>query len=72
MKQSITAVEWYAKQMQLKDYFTQEDFDKIFNQAKEMEKKQRGYSEEDMKIAFDSNIKDWISFEEFIEQFKNK
>jgi hypothetical protein len=30
------------------------------------------YSEEDMKIAFDSNIKDWISFEEFIEQFKKK
>lgn len=30
------------------------------------------YSEEDIKIAFDANIKDWISFEEFIEQFKNK
>ena len=30
------------------------------------------YSEEDMKIAFNANIKDWISFEEFIEQFKNK
>ena len=33
---------------------------------------ERSYSEEDMKIAFNSNIKDWISFEEFIEQFKNK
>jgi len=33
---------------------------------------ERSYSEEDMKIAFDANIKDWISFEEFIEQFKNK
>ncbi len=34
--------------------------------------KERSYSKEDMKIAFDANIKDWISFKEFIEQFKNK
>ena len=33
---------------------------------------ERMYSEEDMRISFDANIKDWISFEEFIEQFKNK
>lgn len=36
------------------------------------QKQEQMYSEEDMKIAFDANIKDWISFEEFIEQFKNK
>jgi hypothetical protein len=47
MKQ--TAVEWYAKQMQSKEQFTQEEFDTITNQAKEMEKQQQGYSEEDMK-----------------------
>jgi hypothetical protein len=35
-------------------------------------KQEKSYSEEDMKIAFDANIKDWISFKEFIEQFKNK
>ena len=35
-------------------------------------KQEEGYSEQDMKIAFEANIKDWISFEEFIEQFKNK
>jgi len=33
---------------------------------------ERMYSEEDIKIAFNANIKEWISFEEFIEQFKNK
>lgn len=35
-----TAVEWYFKQMQLKEQFTQEEFDTITNQAKEMEKQQ--------------------------------
>jgi len=35
-------------------------------------KQERSYSEQDMKIAFDANIKDWISFKEFIEQLKNK
>ena len=35
-----TAVEWYAEQMQLKEKFTQEEFDNITKQAKEMEKQQ--------------------------------
>lgn len=35
MKQ--TAVEWYAEQMQLKEQFTQEEFNNIFNQAKDIE-----------------------------------
>jgi hypothetical protein len=38
MKQS--AVEWYAKQMQLKEQLTQEEFNEITNQAIEMEKQQ--------------------------------
>lgn len=38
MKQ--TAVEWYVKQMQLKEQFTQEEFNDITNQALEMEKQQ--------------------------------
>jgi hypothetical protein len=33
---------------------------------------QNSYSEEEMKISFEANVKDWISFEEFIEQFKKK
>ena len=36
----MTAIEWYAKQMQLKEQFTQEEFNNITNQAKEMEKQQ--------------------------------
>ena len=44
----------------------------IIDAMEEYANQQKRYSEEDMKIAFDSNIKDWISFEEFIEQFKKK
>jgi len=33
---------------------------------------ERSYSEEDMEIAFGTISTNWISFEEFIEQFKNK
>jgi hypothetical protein len=36
----MTAVEWYFKQMQSKEHFTQEEFDGIYEQAKEMEKQQ--------------------------------
>jgi hypothetical protein len=38
----------------------------------QQEQDKKMYSEEDMKIAFNANIKAWISFEEFIEQFKKK
>jgi hypothetical protein len=38
MKQ--TAVEWYFKQMQSKEHFTQDEFDSIYDQAKEIEKEQ--------------------------------
>jgi hypothetical protein len=37
MKQ--TAVEWYFKQMQSKEHFTQDEFYSIYEQAKEMEKR---------------------------------
>jgi hypothetical protein len=36
----MTAVEWYFKQMKSKKHFTQEEFDGIYEQAKEMEKQQ--------------------------------
>jgi hypothetical protein len=36
----MTAVEWYFKQMQSKEHFTQDEFDSIYEQAKEMEKQQ--------------------------------
>jgi len=35
-----SAIEWYFKQMQSKEKFTQEEFDSIYKQAKEMEKQQ--------------------------------
>jgi archaellum component FlaC len=49
----MKAVEWYFKQMQSKEKFTQEEFDSIYEQAKEMEKQQKGYCEEEVKrLAF--------------------
>lgn len=39
MKQTV--VEWYFKQMQSKEKFTQEEFDSIYEQAKEFEKQQK-------------------------------
>jgi len=36
----MTAIEWYFKQMQSKEHFTQDEFDGIYEQAKEMEKQQ--------------------------------
>jgi hypothetical protein len=54
MKQ--TAVEWYFKQMQSKEKFTQEEFDSIYEQANKMQEQQQGYSEEDMKEAYFSAI----------------
>ena len=36
----MTAVEWYFKQMQSKEHFAQDEFDSIYEQAKEIEKEQ--------------------------------
>jgi len=76
MKQ--TAVEWLHEKLatsELEDMQT--NINVWFQQAKEMEKEQQGYSEDDMKKAFNSssltNMLDiYDSFEEFMEQFKNK
>jgi hypothetical protein len=64
----MTAVEWYAKQMQLKEQFTQEEFNNITNQAKEMEKQQIMDAWEDGQNSFPT-----INAEKYYnEQFKNK
>jgi cytidylate kinase len=34
----MAAVEWYFKQMQSKEHFTQDEFDSIYEQAKEIDK----------------------------------
>jgi len=69
MKQ--TAVEWYFKQMQSKEKFTQEEFDSIYEQAKEIEKQQliNGYQNGSI-----DTLKDELKFgkQYYNEQFKNK
>lgn len=80
MKQS--AVEWLIDQMLKQGYFdgnkplTYTNLDHLQQQAKEMEKKQQGYSEEDMLKSFMAGIKcesnHGKNFEQFIKQFKNK
>ena len=79
----MTAVEWLVKEtpnMHWEDAYWAD----LYEQAKEMEKQQQGYSEEDMKMSFEAGRKRGNSgysntdnfrqpnFEEFIEQFKNK
>jgi response regulator of citrate/malate metabolism len=69
MKQ--TAVEWYFKQMQSKEKFTQEEFDSIYEQAKEIEKQQliNGYQNGSI-----DTLKNELKFgkQNYNEQFKNK
>ena len=66
-----SAVEWYFKQMQLKEKFTQDEFDSIYEQAKEMEKQQiiEGYQNGSI-----DTLKDELKFgkQYYNEQFKNK
>ena len=67
MKQ--TAIEWYFKQMQSKEKFTQEEFDSIYEQAKEIEKQQ-------IIDAYWEGSSNWDNETEaeqyYNEQFKNK
>ena len=70
MKQ--TGVEWLINELIRIGYFEDINPNITFEQAKEMEKQQQGYSEEDMEIAFGTISTNWICFKEFIEQFKNK
>jgi hypothetical protein len=69
MKQ--TAVEWYFKQMQSKEKFTQDEFDSIYQQAKEMEKQQIIDVYQNGSI---DTLKDELKFgkQYYNEQFKNK
>ena len=67
MKQ--TAVEWLVEQFNSEE-FIYRDRTTIIEQAKEIEK-QQGYSEEDMRKAF-NGFKSGKSFNEWFEQFKNK
>jgi len=48
----MTAVEWLVSQLN-KQGFAQVVTDEEIQQAKELEKQQQGYSEEDMKLMFE-------------------
>lgn len=71
----MTAVEWLEEQLNKNNeiLFISDD---LLEQAKEMEKQQQGYSEEDMLKSFMAGIKcesnKGENFEQFIKQFKNK
>jgi hypothetical protein len=72
-----TAVKWYAEQMQLKEQFTQEEFDNITNQAKEMEKEQSDnlaicFSEWCLSELLNGNEPKAETMQGLLEIFKNK
>ena len=73
MKQK--AVEWYFKQMQSKEKFTQEEFNSIYQQAKEIEKQQQleliQFLAEREDFKEHSSMSIFIA-EDFLNQFKNK
>ena len=67
-----TAVEWLAEQM-----MHPSNYNPYIERAKEIEKQQQGYSEEDLKDAFQSGFTNGfnmnsVTFEEWFEQFKKK
>jgi hypothetical protein len=77
MKQ--TAVEWLEKELDfLYQYMSERDRSKLFEQAKEMEKEQRGYTEEQAKQIWKAGQEYWktsgssITFEELIEKFNRE
>ena len=78
-----TAVEWLQEQINLTFYVAEASeinkrFQSIYEQAKEMEKEQIGYTEEQAYEIWKAGQKYWetsgksITFEELIEKFKNK
>jgi len=74
----MTAVEWLADNLDLKlDFSESKRIIKLFEQAKEMEKQQQGYSEEDLEYAFEqgkltSNVCYRRTFKNLLEIIKIK
>ena len=71
-----TSIDWLMTQLYKKGFIKETDGNEpiiLMNQAKEMEKQQQGYSEEDMREAYKyGRIWDMTPFDEWLEQFKNK
>jgi hypothetical protein len=59
-EKDLTAVEWYNQQIVERQNGNGDSrsFDEIFEQAKEIEKEQIGYSEEDVRLAYFQGEKD--------------
>ena len=77
IKEELTAVEWFANRISHGGLVSKKQFDELLEQAKEMEKEQKGYSEEDMKqfgLYLGDNLKKLKgkSIDEIFEQFKQK
>jgi isopropylmalate/homocitrate/citramalate synthase len=89
-KMKQTAVEWLQQELtevernlinktflQLNNSIAGHRLKDIFEKAKEIEKQQQGYSEEDLKEAFQSGFTNGfninsVTFEEWFEEFKKK
>jgi hypothetical protein len=78
-----TAVEWLEEQINLTFYIAEASemnkrFQSIYEQAKEMENEQKGYTEEQAKQIWKAGQEYWktsgssITFEELIETFNTK
>ena len=69
MKQ--TAVEWFAERIQSDKIF---NFETVLSKAKEMEKQQQVYSEEDMEKAFQKGLNRSFDsdFDRWFEHYKKK
>ena len=52
----MTAVEWLVDELNNHPAFQGQFFKEVFEQAKEIEKQQQGYSEEDMRKAFEYGL----------------
>ena len=69
-----TAVEFAEELINVILYYLDDDelerIKEVFDEAKEMEKQQRGYSEEDLKAAYNAESEGWSGFDFWFEQFK--
>jgi len=76
----MTAVEWLFEQVWIT---SGEDLPELLEEAKEMERQQQGYSEEDLKCAWDSSEQNMrfqfsssaykaITFKQWLEKFKQE
>jgi len=71
MKQQL-AVEWFAKRISHGGLVTKKQFDELLEQAKEMEKEQRGYSEEDVIKIVEKSRETGLTAEYLLLTFKSE